>query len=405
MKYLSLFTGIGGLESQASAPILCCELDSRCHEVLRRRFGNQVILHPNVMSLHPPEADVVAGGWPCQDISVAGLQRGLAGEKSGLFFELLRVASESRAHTIVAENVPNLLVMEKGETFRAVISALSQGCQKFSGPAFPFISWRTLNARQFGLPHHRVRIFIIASFHREIAMALHRSLPATAAPAPHAVAAGFYWTAGIQSLCYSDGYVPTLKVGSSLSIPSPPAIHFGDIVRKATPEECLLFQGFAPSDFAGISAKDVYRMTGNAVAAPVGRWVFGTLEAAANQKVRFAPKQSDMFGSSTRATKLPEHGFWERGEMRAVIHAPTPLCSSLGAIIDTDNRAMLSARAAGGLLFRLRRSGKPCPAALSDLLEACAGPLARVSAELADDPDFNPSSSRVEDDEPQMHLF
>jgi DNA (cytosine-5)-methyltransferase 1 len=347
----------------------------------------------------------VAGGWPCQDISVAGLQRGLAGEKSGLFFELLRIASESRAHTLLAENVPNLLVMEKGETFRAVLGSLGQGCRQFNGPAFPFISWRTLNARQFGLPHSRVRVFIIASFHREIAMALHRPLPAIATPDSCPGAAGFYWTAGIQSLCYSEGYVPTLKVGSSLSIPSPPAIHFADIVRKATPDECLLFQGFVPSDFVGISAKDIYRMTGNAVAAPVGRWVFGALEAGANHQVQFASKQTHLFGTGGQEARLPEHGFWERGDMQAVVHAPTPLCSSLGAVIDTGNRTMLSARAAGGLLFRLRRSGKPCPPPLAQLLADCAGPLARVSAELADDPDFNPSSARVQDEEPQMHLF
>lgn len=96
-------------------------------------------------------ADVVAGGWPCQDISVAGLQEGLRGERSGLFFEMLRIAEEAAAHTLIAENVPHLLRMDNGKAFELAIRSLEDA-------DYPFVSWRTLNAREFGLPHASARL-------------------------------------------------------------------------------------------------------------------------------------------------------------------------------------------------------------------------------------------------------
>lgn len=108
MRYISLFSGIGGLESSSQTPLAVCEIDPWCQKVLSRKFP-EAELSKDVRSFIPPAVDVVVGGWPCQDISAAGLRKGLAGERSGLFFRMLDVAIEAGAHTIVAENVPNLL--------------------------------------------------------------------------------------------------------------------------------------------------------------------------------------------------------------------------------------------------------------------------------------------------------
>lgn len=351
MNYISLFSGMGGLESRSVHPDLICEIDEAAREVLRRRFPN-VPIHPDVNTLEPPTAEVIAGGWPCQDISVAGLRRGLHGERSGLFFAMLRVAEAANAHTIVAENVPNLLSLERGKAFDMVLEALSAA-------GYVYIAWRTINAREFGLPHERRRIFIVASRYREIAMALHRPYPEFDELALRGEAgfAGFYWTAGLQSICYSEGYVPTLKVGSSLSIPSPPALHFDGVVRKASPREVLQLQGFDPTEFEGIATKHVYRMAGNAVAAQVGRWVFDSLEAPDPGPVTFAGIMI-----------TGEHGFFDRGAKVAVEHPDYPLATNLSAIVDVSNREPLSERAAAGLVRRLLRSGKPCPPELMELL-------------------------------------
>jgi DNA (cytosine-5)-methyltransferase 1 len=352
-RYLSLFSGIGGLESEADLPILCCEKDPACARLLASRFPG-VEVHPDVTTLRPPAAEVIAGGWPCQDLSVAGLRRGLAGERSGLFFALLRIAREAGAHTVLAENVPNLLSLEGGRTFATVLDALAEA-------GFPYVSWRRLNARAFGLPHQRVRVLLAASRHREIALALHRPLPPLPPPRGEGRAAGFYWTGGLQSICYSEGFVPTLKVGSSLSIPSPPALHFDDVVRKATPAECLRFQGFDPAEFRDMRPKDVYRATGNAVAVPVGRFVFGCLRGEPPGRLRATPAAAPF-----------RDGYREPGGVFEVTHPAPPLSADLAAFIDREDRTPLAPRAAAGLLARLSRSGKPCPPDLFALLSACA---------------------------------
>lgn len=351
MKYLSLFSGVGGLEADGGSPAVCCELDDACHPVLRHRFPSARV-HADVRDLQPPRADVVAGGWPCQDLSVAGLRRGLEGERSGLFFELLRVARDARAHTVVAENVPNLLTLQGGTVFRLVLEALARD-------GYDHVAWRMLDARAFGLPHLRRRVFLVASRHAEVARALHRPLPELPTEAPAPPCAAFYWTAGLQSICYSRGYVPALKVGSALSIPSPPALHYDGHVRKASADECLALQGFDPADFAGVRAADRYRMAGNAVAAPVGRFVMASVQApAASPKLVDGPA-----GGS---------GLFSQGELWHVAHPEPRLAGNLGAFVAIADRSWLSARAAAGLLARLRRSGKPCPEDLRQLLEQLA---------------------------------
>jgi DNA (cytosine-5)-methyltransferase 1 len=360
LKYISLFSGIGGLESATRAPLLVCDIDEAARAVLRRRFPNSKI-HDDVTALDPPPADVVAGGWPCQDISVAGLRRGLEGERSGLFFELLRIAERSGAHTVIAENVPNLLSLEGGSAFDLVL-------ESFAASGLRYVAWRTINAREFGLPHERRRVFLVASRHREVALALHRPHPNAGEAGEDRGFAGFYWTAGLQSICYSKGFVPTLKVGSALSIPSPPALHFGDVVRKASPAEVLRLQGFDPTEFKDVAAKDIYRMAGNAVAAPVGRWVF---ESVVTSDPVTVPAGS--FGFLGEGF-LGEHGFFERGTKMILEHVRGPLATNLFEVVDSSDRKMLSPRAAAGLVRRLVRSGKPCPSDLLEILVEIARP-------------------------------
>lgn len=357
MRYISLFSGMGGLESEDASPVLCCEMDPACASVLQTRYPG-IDVHPDVTTLRPPTVDFVAGGWPCQDISVAGLRRGLEGKRSGLFFEMLRVSLDAGAHTMVAENVPNLLTMSRGAAFDLILRALYEN-------GYQSVAWRTLDAREFGLPHERRRIFIVASQHREIAMAIHRPVPSLSVSdlsRDEPSSAGFYWTAGLHSICYSPGCVPTLKVGSSLSIPSPPAVHFGGVVRKVTSDECLRLQGFDPVEFEAVRTKDVYRMTGNAVAKPVGEFVMGSVDAGVTAEVKL-----EGFGYTAPS------GFFDGTTKFVVRHERGPLATNLSAFLDLTNRAPLSQRAAAGLVNRLMRSGKPCPPDLLELLARIAG--------------------------------
>jgi len=369
LRHISLFSGVGGLEPEVPSDVLC-ELDPEARRVLARRFPESS-LHDDVMTLRPPRADVVFGGWPCQDLSVAGLRRGLAGEKSGLFFRMVEIAELARAQTLIAENVPNLLALENGENFRLVISALQQA-------GFEHVAWRLLNAREFGLPHQRRRVFIVASHDRDVALRLFRDRPKV--PKTRFVASpeafGFYWTAGLQGINFSPGFSPTLKVGSSLSIASPPAVFFDELVRQISPAEALKLQGFPLAPFRGLPPRAVYRMMGNAVARPVGQFVARSVEATSTSltDATLEPivEQGDLFGdlsaSRTAPQRWPTAGLAERGTYFKVFEPTTPpLCNSLDRLIDRSDRSVLSVRAASGLLSRLERSGKPCP---QDLLHA-----------------------------------
>ncbi len=109
-------------------------------------------------------SDVITGGFPCQDISLAGARdskrdkRGLRGERSGLFWEVIRILKEVQPRWVVLENVVNLLAVNDCEDFETVIRALADG--GYVG------CWRVLNAQYFGVPQQRRRVFLVAGLGR-----------------------------------------------------------------------------------------------------------------------------------------------------------------------------------------------------------------------------------------------
>jgi DNA (cytosine-5)-methyltransferase 1 len=377
MDYVSCFSGIGGLEA-SHPPLVVCEIDQKCRGVLEARYPAAEI-HDDIRTLRPPRVEVVAGGWPCQDLSIAGKQVGLAGDRSGLLSQLLRVAKESRARILLAENVTNLLRMSGGAEFRKALRMIHEA-------GFPYISWRVVNARSFGLPQHRTRLLVIAAKTEEPTLTLFRELPRLSAsqtdPQKKVLAAGFYWTAGIHSINYSAGYVPTLKVGSALAIPSPPAVHFGDTVRLITAKEALKLQGFEDlSDM--LSSAEMYRAAGNAVARPVGEWLFSGVMQHILPNAIGKPQVSDQQGlwaaREDEALYCVDEGNLATtgSSIRGIQYANDlpkagALTTNLVDFIDKRTKRNISSRAAKGLLRRLEKSGQACPASLSRLLGSIA---------------------------------
>ena len=362
MRAVSLFSGVGGLESIEPAEVLC-EINPDCRVVLSRRFPDSS-LHDDVTTLKPvPGIDAVFGGWPCQDVSVAGLRKGLAGNRSGLLFQMIDFARASGASAIVAENVPNLLSLEGGENFRLTLEA-------FERAGFGHVAWRVLNARQFGLPHERRRIFIVASQDRSTSMTLLRDIPKAKVSSRKAPsAAAFYWTAGLQGINFSVGYSPTLKVGSALSIPSPPAVFYRDVVRTISTREAIALQGFPQAPFKGLAPNAVYRMMGNAVALPVGRFVaksLGPLRSRVSGRLVPMCLEQSLFGDACWPASWPKAGLKTGSELFEYVDpaGAVPLANGLEDLLNLDSEARLSRRAANGLLSRLERSGKACPADL-----------------------------------------
>lgn len=332
--------------------MLACEVDPNCQVALQRQYPD-IEVWPDVRTLQPPAADMVVGGWPCQDLSSAGRLGGLSGSRSGLFFEMLRVAAASGAGTIVGENVPNLLNLRKGHEFKQVLRALADA-------GFPFIAWRILNARSFGLPQERRRLFIVASKSLSRAEALHAKIPPLQkdAAVDSKYAAGFYWTGGKRSICFSPGYVPALKIGATDEKGrSPVAVFSNGRTRKLSVPENLRLQGLEHIDILDMRTSAVLRMAGNAVPAPVGRFVVKSVSDC-------APSQ----GVRTSFGVVGQAGIAEDGMPWAIEHESAPLAGNLIDFLDADDDSSLTPQAAAGLLVRSVRSGLPLPRELFDTL-------------------------------------
>lgn len=159
MKFGSLFAGIGGFDLGLERAGMTCkwqvEKDERCISVLERHFPDAP-RHDDVRTFNAKDAirvGLIVGGFPCQDLSVAGARRGLAGERSGLFFEFIRIVSELAPRWVLIENVPGLLSSNQGRDMGAILGSLGHLGYGFA--------YRVLDAQYFGLAQRRKRVFIV----------------------------------------------------------------------------------------------------------------------------------------------------------------------------------------------------------------------------------------------------
>ena len=281
MKVVGLFAGIGGFEiglGQAGhEAVLLSEVLPPARAVLSRRLPD-VELFGDVQELRglPGDAEVIAAGFPCQDLSQAGLTRGLDGDRSGLVGEVFRLARTDSPRWIVLENVPFMLQLRKGDAMRRIADAFEDIGYRWA--------WRVVDTFGFGLPQRRERVILVASKTEDPAAALfaddavlHR--PTTAIGR---IAHGFYWTEGRGGLGWASDAVPTLKNGSSVGIPSPPAVLMPDgRIIKPEIRDAERLQGF-PEDWTAPAAavgrpSARWGLVGSAVSVPVARWIGGRL--------------------------------------------------------------------------------------------------------------------------------
>lgn len=161
---LDLFSGIGGITLALRdwvRPVAYCEVDPYVRGVLLSRMADGHLpaapVWDDVRTLGvrdlPLPVDIIYGGFPCQDISVAGLGRGLAGERSGLVFEVLRLVAECQPTFVFLENVPAIRT-RGGERVVKELAALGYDCR-----------WDVLSAYDVGAPHKRERWFLLAHKH------------------------------------------------------------------------------------------------------------------------------------------------------------------------------------------------------------------------------------------------
>jgi len=156
MRIGSLFSGIGGLDLAAEAAfggrvVWHCEIERHPQRVLRRRWPDAE-LHADVRGVNGATVkpiDVLTGGFPCQDLSVAGKRAGLDGNRSGLYHEMMRIVGELGPQYVVFENVPPLLKYR--HRVDNDLRSLGYGA-----------IWQTMAAEDVGAPHRRLRVWVLA---------------------------------------------------------------------------------------------------------------------------------------------------------------------------------------------------------------------------------------------------
>lgn len=166
MNFVDFFAGIGGirlgLEQAGHKCVGFCEFDKYARTAYKAMYDTEGEWESRdvrtVRTYDIPDADLWCFGFPCQDISVAGKQKGLQeGERSGLFYEIMRLLAgrrqEDRPRWLFVENVKNLLSIGNGFDFARLL--LEVGGYGYS------LQWQVLNSKDFGVPQNRERVFII----------------------------------------------------------------------------------------------------------------------------------------------------------------------------------------------------------------------------------------------------
>lgn len=162
---VSLFAGIGGfdlaMQRQGVKVVASVEIDKNCNKVLAKHFPDTkqfnditTVKGSDLIGAgFTPSAGIITGGFPCQDLSVAGKRAGLAGSRSGLFWEAARLVEETQSNWFIIENVPGLLTSNEGGDFAVVLGTMAD--LGYS------VAWRVLDAQYFGVPQRRKRVFIV----------------------------------------------------------------------------------------------------------------------------------------------------------------------------------------------------------------------------------------------------
>lgn len=322
MEFIDFFSGIGGfhkgLENAGMKCVGWCEADKfaqrsyrAIHDVDNVWFSDDIT---KVNGTDLPNADVWTAGFPCQDISIAGLQKGITnGKRSSLFFEVVRLLHEveNKPKYIIFENVKNLLSIEQGGAMLKLLNSLD-------GAGYD-AEWKVYNSKNYGVPQNRQRVYIVG---RNRAVRGHEVLPvprestAVIKQIGNLINTTSFGGNHQRGRVYSlDGISPTLNIGGDTQ----PKIAFIDgtkgrplptevartlttrynnglsnrngeksfiikaftddkgnvnfarpiSIRKLTPRECFRLQGFTDEDFdkaqAVNSNSQLYKQAGNAV--------------------------------------------------------------------------------------------------------------------------------------------
>ena len=304
----SLFAGIGGIDlgfKQAGAEIVYAnEIDRYAVETYRHAFGGAPYLDPgDIYEKHVPKdrrIDIVVGGFPCQAFSVAGFRKGFEDDRGVLYTQVLRIVNETCPKAVFLENVKNLKNHDNGRTYSIIKESIE-------GAGY-VVDERVLNSLEYGnVPQNRERIYVVGFREDVPGSGRSRVMDAFEFPEPVGLTdtifkiidrsvkqdERYYYPHAHKIYPILDGamddpdtvyqwrrnYVrknmsgvcPTLTAAMGGGGHNVPIIRDEYDIRKLTPQECLLIQGF-PKDYTfpeNMADSHKYKQVGNSVTVPV----------------------------------------------------------------------------------------------------------------------------------------
>lgn len=300
MKVCSLFSGIGGIDlafQQAGFEIIWAnEIDKYASDTYKCNFDESHLVVGNIKKIDPktiPDFDVLVAGFPCQSFSTAGKQKGFEDSRGNLFFEVVRVVEEKMPRVVFIENVENLINHDDGKSFLVVYNALA--------PLGYTFKYQVLEPYEYGnIPQRRSRVFIVGfleendcvSFSFPDKIELVNSLENLFDRSVKHSDCYYYdetnkfyeelkqyvvkkdciykiFDTGIAKKPY---YIcPALTAYMERCLERVPIILDDFGIRRLTPYECLMLQGF-PIDFKfapNTPMRKAYKQVGNSVCVPV----------------------------------------------------------------------------------------------------------------------------------------
>jgi DNA (cytosine-5)-methyltransferase 1 len=358
MTAVGLFAGIGGIEeglrrSGAAEAELLVENWNAAQDVLRARFPDAK-LEGDVSDLDAlPKVDLLAAGFPCTDLSQAGRTAGITGQASGLVSCVFDLLGSANPTWLLFENVRNMLVLDNGNAMRYLVGKLEEGGYRWS--------YRLVDSRGTGVAQRRQRVIMLASRTEnpaDVLLADDAGEPADDYYRDDAF--GFYWTEGLRGLGWAQDAVPTLKGGSTVGIPSPPAIW----VKTAEPGRKLvvpsiedaeelqgLDRGWTEPAQSRRSNGPRWRLVGNAVTVGVSEWLGCVLRRPGVHDPRNGTQVTD--------GRWPLAAWGGGGKVYAADVSMWPVRLGYRHLLTTvahDSAMPLSHRAAAGFHSRMQRA-------------------------------------------------
>jgi DNA (cytosine-5)-methyltransferase 1 len=200
LDVVGLFAGIGGIEiglgEAGHRSKLLCEIEDGAQAVLKARLDG-VEIQSDVTTLEGlPSCDLIAAGFPCQDLSQAGRTAGITGSQSSLVEHVFRLldSADPKPTWLLLENVSFMLSLDRG-------NAMTWLVEQLESRGFTW-AYRVVDSQAFGLPQRRQRVLLLASRSEDPRPILlnQDEQPALASSHDNALGCGFYWTEGLRGL-------------------------------------------------------------------------------------------------------------------------------------------------------------------------------------------------------------